>query len=314
MLITVAICTLNRANSLRRTLKSLAAMRLPDDLEWEVVVVNNNCTDHTDDVLKAFVGRLPVRREFEPQRGLSRARNRAIDAANGDYFIWTDDDVIVDAGWLAAYDEAFRYRPEAAVFGGPIRPRFDAPLPKWFSEGQTMLSSMVAATDFGDADLQFSLPSKDLPNGRLPLGPNFAVRGSEQRAFRYNTELGHGPGQKRRGEELDVVERVLKSGSVGYWVPRAKVEHCVSRRQLTTVYAAEYFATVGEEQAFRRGQQTGAGVLWLGAPRWLWRRMIEEWLLYHFHRWRSPAPVWLSHLRDYSLIWGNIRYLRSQRG
>lgn len=136
-MITVAICTLNRAESLRRTLKSLAAMALPDCLKCEVVVVNNNCTDHTDDVLKAFVDRLPVRREFEPQRGLSRARNGAIDAALGDYFVWTDDDVIVDAGWLAAYGEAFRHRREAAVFGGPIRPRFDGPLPKWFSEGQT---------------------------------------------------------------------------------------------------------------------------------------------------------------------------------
>ena len=48
MLITVAICTYNRAESLRRTLDSLAAMRVPENLDWEVVVVNNNCTDHTD--------------------------------------------------------------------------------------------------------------------------------------------------------------------------------------------------------------------------------------------------------------------------
>jgi glycosyltransferase involved in cell wall biosynthesis len=41
MMITVAICTLNRAESLRRTLESLAAMRVPNGLGWEVVVVNN---------------------------------------------------------------------------------------------------------------------------------------------------------------------------------------------------------------------------------------------------------------------------------
>ena len=312
--ITVAICTLNRAELLRRTLKSLALMELPDGLDWEVLVTNNHSTDHTDEVVASFADRLPIRCEFEPQRGLSRARNRAVDGARGDYIVWTDDDVIVEPGWIRAYAAAFQRWPEAAVFGGPIAPRYEAPVPKWFSEGGALLSSLVAATDFGDAVLQFCVPDHRLPYGRLPLGPNFAVRTAEQRAFRYNTELGLGPGQKRRGEELDVVERILKSGSVGYWVPDAKVEHCVSRGQLTTVYAAEYFATVGEERAFRKDPQPCAGVLWLGAPRWLWRRMIEEWLFYRFHRWRSPTPVWLRHLREYSYIRGTIRYFRSQRG
>jgi glycosyltransferase involved in cell wall biosynthesis len=87
MLITVAICTLDHAESLRRTLELLTVMRLPDDLDWEVLVVNNNCSDHTDEVIKAFADRLPIRREFEPQRGLSRARNRAVDAAKGDYIV-----------------------------------------------------------------------------------------------------------------------------------------------------------------------------------------------------------------------------------
>ena len=121
---TVAICTLNRAELLRRTLDWPAVMRLPDDADWEVVVVsNNNCIDHTDAVIKAFADRLPIRREFEPERGLSHARNRAVDAAKGDYIVWTDDDVVVAPGWLAAYIEAFRRWPEAAVFGGPIIPR-----------------------------------------------------------------------------------------------------------------------------------------------------------------------------------------------
>ncbi len=80
MLITVAICTLNRDKLLRLTLKSVAAMRLPADLDWELVVVNNGCTDRTDEIIAAFAGRLPVRREFEPQRGISNARNRAVDA------------------------------------------------------------------------------------------------------------------------------------------------------------------------------------------------------------------------------------------
>ena len=136
MFITIAICTFNRAESLRRTLDSLVAMRVPSDLSWEIVIVNNNSTDHTDEVISEYVGRLPVRWEFEPRPGKSNARNRAIDVAKGEYIVWTDDDVVVDTGWLTAYVEAFRRWPEAAVFGGRIMPRYEAPVAKWVGKAK----------------------------------------------------------------------------------------------------------------------------------------------------------------------------------
>src|SRR5437773_636743 len=95
MFLTIAICTFNRAESLRRTLRSLAALRVPDYVDWEIVVVNNNCTDHTEDVIAAFSDRLPIRRELELQSGLSWARNRAVHTAQGNYIVWIDDDVVV---------------------------------------------------------------------------------------------------------------------------------------------------------------------------------------------------------------------------
>jgi glycosyltransferase involved in cell wall biosynthesis len=307
MLITVAICTLNRAESLRRTLASLAAMRIVRDLDWEVIVVNNNCIDDTDAAIKGFADRLPIRRELEPNRGLSRARNRAIDAAKGDYIVWTDDDVIVDPGWLAAYVGAFRRWPEAAVFGGKIVERFETPVPKWLVGNAAFRG--FAARDFGDEALPLSILE-----GRLPFGPNFALRSAEQRNFRYDPALGHGPGQLRRGEETDVVERVLNDGAIGYWVPQAQVEHCASRDQQTIRYFTSFFATCGEAEAFRSDTPVAAGPLWFGAPRWMWRRLIEEWLGYHIHRLISPASVWLPHLRECAMIWGKIRYFRRARG
>ena len=108
------------------------------------MIVNNGCTDHTDVVIESFADRLPIRRELEPQRGHASVRNRAVDAAKGDYIVWTDDDVVVDSGWLAAYVEAFRRWPEAVVFGGPVIPRYESPTPKWFTESQAVIAPMVA--------------------------------------------------------------------------------------------------------------------------------------------------------------------------
>jgi glycosyltransferase involved in cell wall biosynthesis len=308
MLITVGICTLNRAESLRRTLASLAAMRLQNELKWEVVVVNNNCTDHTDAVIESFVDRLPIRRKFEPQRGLSRARNRAVDTAEGNYIVWTDDDVVVDPGWLTAYAESFHRWPEATVFGGPIMPRYSEPVPRWLAGNEVMVGEMAfSRRDLGDEPISLSVAGN-----RIPYGPNFALRTSAQRAFPYDPQLGHAPGQQRRCEEFDVIDRILGSGGSGYWVPQARVEHCINHEQQTVGYVRDFLATCGEGIAFRSGVAT-SGPIWCGAPRWIWRQTAEEWLLYRIHQLVSPPRVWLRHLYGYAVNRGQIRYLLRHR-
>ena len=166
--VTVAICTLNHAELLRRTLNSLAEMSVPQDLIWEVVVVNNNCTDHTDTVIEAFADQLPIRREYEVNRGLSLARNRAIECARGNYIAWTDDDVIADPGWLAAYADAFRRWPEAVIFGGPIVPKYVSPLPELFADAEPFLSSWVFWRRDVDDEGEITLSSNV-----VPVGANF---------------------------------------------------------------------------------------------------------------------------------------------
>src|SRR5260370_34261599 len=99
----VIICTWNRPRLLDQTLEQMARLRLPPDVAWELLVVNNNCTDQTDTVLRRHQSRLPLRRILEPRQGLSHARNAAAAAARGEILLWTDDDVLVDRDWLAAY-------------------------------------------------------------------------------------------------------------------------------------------------------------------------------------------------------------------
>ncbi len=71
------------------------------------MIILNDCTDQSEFVVNQFRCRLPIVSEIEPQPGLSRARNTAIEVASGNVMIWIDDDVQVEPDWLRAYEAAF---------------------------------------------------------------------------------------------------------------------------------------------------------------------------------------------------------------
>jgi glycosyltransferase involved in cell wall biosynthesis len=97
MVITVAICTWNRAALLDQTLAEMRNLRVPKGVDWELLVVNNNCIDDTDEVIAKHADKLPLRGLVEPKPGHSNARNRAMREARGEDVVWTDDDVRVSS-------------------------------------------------------------------------------------------------------------------------------------------------------------------------------------------------------------------------
>jgi glycosyltransferase involved in cell wall biosynthesis len=127
-----------------RERSALGADRLPDGLAREFVLVDNGSTDHTADVVADVDGRLPIPRVVALAPGLSNARNCGLAAARGDYICWTDDDVVIDANWLAAHTEAFARHPEATAFGGVIAPVFEREPPQWWFRSKDWLMHKAA--------------------------------------------------------------------------------------------------------------------------------------------------------------------------
>jgi glycosyltransferase involved in cell wall biosynthesis len=294
---TVAMCTWNRAALLFRALEQLTRVQQPRG-GWEVVVVNNNSTDETERVLDAFVGELPLRRVFEDAPGLSHARNAAIRHATGDYIVWTDDDVLVDKDWLCAYERAVDRWPEATVFGGPVRPRFEGTPPRWLSAAWQDVGSAFATRELGVE--AFELAS----GGKVPYGPNFIVRMLEQRQFLYDPTLGRKQADGTLGEETAVIRAILASGRTGWWVPDAVVEHWIPKERQTTRYLRSYYALVGKT-LYRRNPH-GAPML-SGGPRWLWRKTLQAQMAYAFARLSGNPHRWLKSLAEASILWGAIK-------
>ncbi|MGY3228852.1 glycosyltransferase involved in cell wall biosynthesis [Luteibacter sp. HA06] len=110
MRITVAIITYNWPGALERVLESLARQtRLPD----EVIVTDDGSTGETRQVIERMAATFPVRlvHLWQPDDGarMSRARNRAIAAATGDYVIILDGDMVAEPHFVADH-EAFAMR------------------------------------------------------------------------------------------------------------------------------------------------------------------------------------------------------------
>ncbi|MES2143502.1 MAG: glycosyltransferase [Pseudomonadota bacterium] len=318
MRITVIMCTRNRARQLENVLETFVALTPPVDAVWDMLVVDNGSTDDTAAVIDGFADRLPLRRIAEPKPGLSNARNAGVRAATGDYICWTDDDVELDPGWLAAYARAFHRYPNGTIFGGVVEPVFEAPPPDWLVESGPLLAAMLAKRDQGPveklvpADLHF-----------LPYGANFAVRTREQKLCDYDPELGVSPAHRRLGEETCVLRTIAAMGGEQHWIPDSRVRHIIPAGRLNFDYVRTYFHAVGETWAYLSARQ-GPDVMGtpippggrriLGVPLWIWRKSIHLDLRYRAKRALGWHPrTWLEDLTAKSRLIGARSFLLRHR-
>lgn len=312
-MISVILCTRNRADQLRRVLETAAAMERPQAIAFEFVLVDNGSTDHTQEVVACFASELPIRYIFEPVAGLSNARNRGVAEARGDYICWTDDDVLIDRKWLTGYAAAFARHPNAAYFGGPIELQLESEIrPKWFEENRASFGNLLAERLLGDVEIMFNPQS-----GLMPYGANYAVRTQDQRRHLYDPALGVSPLQRRLGEESAVLYALAGEGKAGYWVPNSRVLHIIPERRLTLRYVLEYQRSAGETAAYldHHGMKNFMGTAVppsqhhvFGAPIYLWRKTAKRWLGYRVARLVGPSPRWFERLRWYAFHRGAVAY------
>ena len=113
--ITVGIITRNRASDLTECLESLTRqVRRPD----EVLVVDNGSTDRTSAVIDTFRERLPLTVEFLAQAGIPSARNKVLESARHEVIAFTDDDCVLEPGWLQAVERGFLRADNIGMVGG----------------------------------------------------------------------------------------------------------------------------------------------------------------------------------------------------
>lgn len=218
----------------------MCKLKIPENIDWELIVVNNNCTDATVDVIELYKEKLPIRGLFEPNQGLSNARNCAAAAAKGDLILWTDDDVLVDPNWISEYLAAARDWPEASFFGGTIDPWFISRPPRWILQNLDLLYGVFAIRQLGNRIMKIDMPKN------FPYGANMAMRKRVFHTITFNPDMGHRGTTLICGEEVDFMSRLMALGHSGVWVGTASVRHYIPRNRLTKKHIWEHFRGVGQ--------------------------------------------------------------------
>jgi glucosyl-dolichyl phosphate glucuronosyltransferase len=250
MEVSVAICTWNRSRLLDRTLTQLHRQQIPPGVTWELLLIDNNCTDDTADVVRKHSAHLPIRHILETKQGHSHARNRAIDEARGELILWTDDDVLVSENWIAEYTRVAADFPDAGFFGGRVTPWFADEVP---AETRTMidanlnlLAPVYSLKDYGTAIRPFVADE-------TPFGANMGYRTELLRQYRFDPNFGRVKTGLIGADEVSVLRRMTTAGVSGVWIGSTEVRHYIPRDRTTHDHFWRYFVALGQTQVRLEG-------------------------------------------------------------
>ncbi len=306
--VTVLICTYNRADCLAETLAALTAMGPGRDYHAEAVVVDNNSTDATREVIAnaAAASPFPVRYLFERRQGKSFALNTGLEAATGDIIALTDDDVVPSRDWLDRIVLAFRTHDITFTFGKVLPRWMVQPPPELLLPRAHEIWGPLAIVDYGDVPVLY--PSGQ-PGERLPVGANLAFRRDVLVEIGgWRTDLGKVNNTLISGEDHEIFFKLRAAGHyAGFYDPDNRVRHLVPASRLTRRYFRRWFYWHGktlfrmQPQLFELDLAKVPHIA--GAPRFLYRQFLEQcWLWMRRIGRRDVLGLLIEELRTIELL------------
>lgn len=305
-LVTIAICTFNRAETLRLTLNHMRQLQIPPNLTWEVLVIDNNSTDNTPAVLKELALDLPLRGLHEPRPGQSFARNLILKEARGKFILWTDDDALVDPEWLNRIVSTFDETGADFVFGR-VEPAWPGDkVPSWYS---SRVNGLFAIIDYGSKSFIASDPHKSF------VGVNFAGRAeAHQRLGEFRVDFGVRGNQTGGGlgEDTEMYERALARGMKMVYQPGVVVRHMIPAVRATKMFNWKK-ALLNQRRFYDYLVKNPPDVPWfLGLPRYYYRAMLDDLGLVMRGFVTGDKPLRFFHelylLRFAGLFWQSCQY------
>lgn len=306
-LVTVAVCTRDRPDDMRLCLEAINKLDYPN---LDILVVDNAPkTEATKELVKTQYPR--VRYVQEPRPGLDWARNRAILEAKGEIIAYTDDDVVVEPGWVRAIAKTFVENPEVMGLAGLV-------VPYELETEPQVLFEMNGGFGKGFERKWYRvnrgepIPWYFLGTGNVGTGANMAYR---RRVFDqiggFDPALDVGTVTNGAGD-CEMFFRVIKEGHTLVYEPNALIRH--QHRSSYQKLRAQLFYNGGAYSYMVRSVLAYPnelfpfiylGLVWFVS--WHLRRLLTSFL----HPARYPRDLILAELQG--CLVGLFRYFPSRR-
>jgi GT2 family glycosyltransferase len=256
MKISVVIPAYNAAGSITACLISLFKQSL---MPFEIIVVNNNSTDNTKDLVLQILNDqndISVCCLDENRQGPSYARNCGANKAGGDIVAFIDADCIADSSWLARLSESFESSDIGAVAGSIIG--FDK---------ETTIGKFHALFTMKDLSESRMFHEFDLVSGGFPTA-NLSIRKQVLEAIGGFDET-----LPIYSEDYDLCARIYKAGLGIYYNKEVKVFH-KHRQNLRSTWRQSYGFGTGHAALLKKHFHK---ILIIEIPRW--RYISTRWPL-----------------------------------
>ncbi len=191
---------------------------------WKLVAIDNASTDNTRSILDSYKDKLPLTVLSEPVPSKNRSLNRGLQSAEGDFYVFCDDDVIVQEDWLVKWRAAADLHPEFELFAGSTVPHWPSDAPK------LRMKDMVISIAFGTNEQQQGGPC----DSRCMFGTNMAIRAAVfETGVRFNENMGpNGSLAYPMGSETEFALRLAALGYKCWFADDARVRHIIRPKQM----------------------------------------------------------------------------------
>jgi glycosyltransferase involved in cell wall biosynthesis len=234
--VSIVICTYNGSQKLPETLRHIALQEIPEEISWELIIVNNSSTDNTAAVATTEWRKYANPGSFtvitEPKQGLSYARDRGFNEARFDYILLCDDDNWLEKDFIAIARNIMMQNPKIAVLGGLGEPVFEAEPPPWILDNPRMIAVGPQA------------PASGKVESNKVSGAGCIIRKS---AYSQLKQSGFkGLLSDRKGSELSSggdYELCYALAVIGYEIwysDELKFKHFITKERLTWEYCLRY--------------------------------------------------------------------------
>ena len=252
--VTILIPTFNRAKVLEKTLEAFCAVEL-GGLSVHLVVIDNNCSDDTPEVVPRYSTRLPISLLKEPRPGKNSALNKALrECSLKEIVVFTDDDVTPAKDWLTEIIASTEKWPGVPVFGGRIELAFpDGKEPAW--------ACADWIKDFAFCGHRYANVESFYQPPACPFGGNYWVRRSVFDKVRFFDEtIGPSPKNRIMGSETSFLRKLQEQGCRMLYYPHAVVQHRIQAKECEVPALRRRAYTVGRGQVRLHGWHRAAAL------------------------------------------------------